>query len=51
MSERICAECSTTISDDNAEQIMFCSRYCTIQYLQDHDSVPNEPVYRTEELQ
>ena len=42
MTNRICAECSAPISDK--PQVLFCSRYCTLQYLQDNDEVPNEPV-------
>ena len=42
MSDRICAECGTPIAE--RPQVLFCSRYCSLQYLQDNDDVPAEPV-------
>jgi len=42
MSDRVCAHCGQQISDD--PQVFFCTRYCCIDYLHDHDDVPTEPV-------
>lgn len=40
--QRLCAECSAPISQ--TPNVLFCTRYCAIQYLHDHEDVPKEPV-------
>ena len=42
MSDRICAECGVPIAEK--AQVLFCSRYCSLQYLSENDDVPAEPV-------
>ena len=42
MNDRICAHCGKEIPEK--PQVLFCSRYCTLQYLHDHAEVPTKPV-------
>jgi len=45
MSQRVCANCGSEITDDPEELILFCDRMCTNEYLFEHDDVPEEPHY------
>lgn len=43
MSDRVCAHCGSEIADDHPT-ILFCDEHCTLSYLSDNDSAPDEPV-------
>jgi len=45
MSQRVCANCETEITDNAPDMVMFCDRQCCDTYLREHDDVPEEPRY------
>jgi len=46
MSDRICAECGSGIVA--LPQVYFCDKQCTLSYLNEHGSLPDEYVTRDE---
>ena len=42
MPDRVCAHCGSEIVA--RPTVLFCDEYCCQQYLNTHDSVPEEPV-------
>jgi len=42
MSQRVCANCGHEIAEE--PQVLFCDRHCCIEYLNNNDGLPTEPV-------
>ena len=42
MPDRVCAHCGSEIAAEAT--VLFCDKHCCQRYLNDHDSVPEEPL-------
>jgi len=45
MSNRVCANCESEITDAAPDTVMFCDAMCCGEYLNEHDGLPEEPRY------